>query len=514
MASLIEDFLAQAMSEPQCAWSWHRLFQVLAETPNQAAWQPALHTLAATRFNEPRAEVLRLSFLRDVTGDERFTQAAADQVLAMAPANADRLAAYMAYPWLCALSMESSRADFVAALVGARLPELAAQLAACAEAVLPRQLQPRLPRSIKRIAVVAPALGNSAFPPGVLLARQCEVLARQGCQLHVFSGEELTPPEPALFRGSPARALVPAPDTQWWLKTLPAGTQLSISDVRFSLKQRWCDLLAAVAGFDPDAVLLVGLYSPLAAALYRVRPVVGLSSHTLAPLSPLDVWLSAEEQPAPAPAGWGVGFNTPFAHFHPYRIPRPSVPAALNRAALGLPEKSTVWLSVGARLESEIKGAWAEQMLGLLARQPEVSWLLVGGSGRLPPALNRAPAGRIRVLPARNDIGAILGLADVFVNPPRMGGGFSVAEAMAQGLPVVSFTDSDGGDKVGALAVPEPQAYLARLTALIHDPALRAEQGQALKARFDQRYDLAASGPSLMAAFERAAAQAQPRLIK
>jgi len=513
MAFLADDLLDQALAEPQSAQSWHRLFQCLAATPVPAQWQPVLERVAGIALDDPRAESLRLTFLRDVTGDARYAAQAAAAVLSIEPPNADRLAAFMAYPWLCALTTEADRASFVAALVGARLPEMAARLARCASALLPARLAPRVPQAIEHIAVIAPSLGDCHHPAGVMVASQCEILARAGCRVHVFSAEELQVPDISLFRGSTARVQLPPPDTQHWLNALPAGTNLSISDSRFSLKQRWRDMFPAIAQFDPDAILLVGLYSPLAAALYAVRPVVGLSPHTLPPLAPLDVWLSADEPNALPPAtAWSSAFAAPLKHSHPYRIKGPQGPWSVTRAELGLAEDAVVWLTVGARLESEVGGAWAARMLELLARHPEVVWLLVGGAGNLPPALTNAAAGRVRSLAARSDIGGILALSNIYVNPPRMGGGFSVAEAMAQGLPVLSFAGSDGGDKVGELAVTAMDTYLERLAALTTNPGLRAETGRTLRARFDQRYDLAASGPSLMAAFEQAAAAARERL--
>lgn len=512
MAHLINDLLDQACAEPQSALSWHRLFHGLAASPDRGAWQGPLHQLAAMTFGEPRAEIFRLSFLRDVTGDWRYAEQAAAQVLALEPANPDRLAAYMAYPWLCALASEADRSRFVAALVGARLPAMAARLAQCARALLAPSLKPRLAQSIRRVAVIAPSLGDRSFPPGVMVANQCEVLARQGCQLHVFSCEELQPPDVSLFRGSPAQVLLAAPDTAYWLTALPRGSHLSISDTRFSLMQRWRDILPAVAQFDPDAVLLVGLYSPLAAALHGVRPVVGMNSHSLPPLAPLDVWLSADDAAAAGPGPWHDAFPLGQSHYHPYRIKRLQGPWSLTRAELGLPETAVIWLTVGARLESEVSGAWAAAMMAQLIRHPDAIWLLVGGAGNLPPALAHGPRQQIRVLPARSDIGGVLHRADIYLNPPRMGGGFSVAEAMAEGLPVLSFANSDGGDKVGALALTAMDDYLTQLSALTRSANLRAEMGQTLRARFDQRFDLAASGPSLMAAFDQALVRAKTRL--
>ena len=470
-----------------------------------------LQRLTSIAFHDARAEIFRLTFLRDVSGIADYAGMAAAQVLAIDPPNPDRLAAFMVYPWLSALTIEADRSHFTSSLISARLPEISARLARCASPLLPSDLRPRVGEKLQRVAVISPWLGDRTYPPGVMVANQCEVLAREGVEVYVFSCGELQVPDMSLFRGSHAHTLLAATDPQYWLNRLPEGTRLSVTDTRFSLLQRWRDILPAIAQFDPDGILLVGLYSPLAAALFAVRPVVGMSSHTLPPLAPLDVWLSADETLAPGPVAWSSAFPLPQVHFHPYRIKRPQGPWALTRNALGLAEDAVIWLTVGARLGQEISGAWAQRMIAELKRQPRVVWLLVGGNGELPPALAAAPAAQLRVLALRPDIGGILQLSDIYVNPPRMGGGFSVAEAMAAGLPVVSFADSDGGDKVGELALADPEAYMQRLAALTASPALRAEVGQALRARFDQRLDLAASGPSMLAAFERASAAASLR---
>jgi len=61
---------------------------------------------------------------------------------------------------------------------------------------------------------------------------------------------------------------------------------------------------------------------------------------------------------------------------------------------------------------------------------------------------------------AHSDIGGIPSLSDIYVNPPRMRSSFSVAEATALSLPVLSFACSDGGDKLGAMAAPATATYL------------------------------------------------------
>ena len=289
---------------------------------------------------------------------------------------------------------------------------------------------------------------------------------------------------------------------------------MAISDGRFSLPGRWRNLMPVLAAFNPDVVLVVGLYSPFAAALHAVRPVVGISVNTVAPIAPLDVWLTAADPGLACEELWGGIFAPPQPVFHPYRIKRSTKQWQVTRAEFGLRETAVIWVTAGFRLEHEIKGEWARRMLQLLSRYPQVVWLLVGGEGRLPQVLLPAAPGRALALATRNDLPGIFRNCDVYVNPPRMGGGFSVAEAMAEGLSVTAFAGSDGGDKVGELTLPDMNGYMERLVALTEDRKLRGATGQALRQRVAERFDLDASGPALIAACRQAATLARTRLTR
>ena len=509
--TLLLDALDRLLKEPQCARRWHYLMAIWIETRDETEQRSVLDVLQNLPDCDARTDILRLTFLARATGESRFENAAAVQVLAAEPSDPDRLAAFMAFHWLSALQTLEARADFTAALSAGRVPEMAKRLTHDAVQMLPANFLPRAPKEIQRIAVVVPYVGHQFHTPSVMAVEQCAVLARQGRQVRIFSAQELTPPDASEFRGDGRDLQLPPLNAQAWQALLPAGVGMTISDSRFSLAGRWRKLMPIVAGFDPDVVLLVGLYSPFAAALHTVRPVVGISVNTVPPIAPVDVWLTGD----PALAGretWSADFPPPLPVFHPWRVKRSNKPSQVTRAELGLEKNAVIWITAGFRLEHEIKGEWASRVLQLMSRYPNVIWLLIGGTGTLPQALQSAAPGRIRALATRDDLPGVLRCSDVYLNPPRMGGGFSVAEAMAESLPVTSFAGSDGGDKVGDLALPDMTAYMERLAALTENPSLRKEAGGVLRKRFVERFDIEASGPALVSACEQAAALAKDRL--
>jgi hypothetical protein len=292
-----------------------------------------------------------------------------------------------------------------------------------------------------------------------------------------------------------------APDFGTLQQIIPEEVPLTLSDERYSLGCRWKDMLTSISTFDPDMVLFVGLNSPLLTALYETRPVLGLCVHSVPPVAPVDVWLTAGKPLADRLSTvWKPYFPDAWGHYHPYRVWLKPINTPVSREDVELKEQDLVLVTAGARLELEIHGEWAAHMANLLMQHPTAVWLLVGGTGCLPPALANIAAAQRRILSHHEDLRSVFRCCDIYVNPSRIGGGFSVAEAMAEGLPVVAFSDSDGGNKLSDYVVANTEDYFARLQSLIADRALRKQTGTAMRALFCNTLDLEQSGPSLLAA--------------
>ncbi len=511
---LLPHVLEQTLLEPQSPRHWHALFEAWSGTPESGPRRDVEQRLAATSFDDPRTDALRLTFLAWTSGDAQFVTAAAKRTLAVTPENPDRLAAFASFYSIVAMVQRATRPQFVAALEAAMVPEIVNRLGRSAAAMMPPSLAPRVPQATRRVAVVLPHIGNAGHTPTALAVNQCELLSRAGRTVHMFSCQELLPPLMAQYHGCGGGARLADVDRQHWQRVLPAGVGMTVSEPRLDLRTRWRRMFARVAEFDPDMVMLIGLYSPLAAALHAVRPVLGLCTNAVPPLAPVDVWLTADEhQVGDCGDVWRDAFPAPLGRFHPQRVKFAAGPFALRRDNIDLPRDAVVWVTVGLRLDKDIRPPWSTQMIEALGRHPDAVWLLLGCENRAAPeAVRNAPAGRLIVLPARTDVAAVLSLCDVFVNPPRMGGGFSVVGAMASALPVVSFADSDGGDKAGEHAVTEPDAYFRMLSDLTSSRERRETLGQQMRERFVRRFDLTSSGPALIEALDLTAAQAGARL--
>ncbi len=194
-----------------------------------------------------------------------------------------------------------------------------------------------------------------------------------------------------------------------------------------------------------------------------------------------------------------IGNGVDSRHFHSVGD---AAERAATRRALEVPEDAVVILMIG-RLVAE-KG-----YLELFEAMREVEALLWVVGERLPSdhasAIDQAIdalardsqlAPRIRLLGYRSAVPQLLRAADIFTLPShREGMPRSIIEAMLSGLPVVA-TDIRGAreevvsGETGALVpVRDLRALATALGRLVADPALRARQGAAGRARALELYD-------------------------
>jgi hypothetical protein len=346
----------------------------------------------------------------------------------------------------------------------------------------PGQHQP-----LRRVAIVASHMSVGTHAGTALVLDLRAILEGTGISTHVFAAQELAQPAMgSYFAGSDRSTVVPAQPSTWRLRTV-GPAQISLASEDFSFSSRWAGLIPAIGRFDPDVVLFVGLSSPLVWSLQRDYPVVGMSLHTVAPLAPVDVWLAADPQTGKA-MFWPDLPAPQIAHF-PFRFWPAQPGATASREALGIPQEAILLASSGHRLYAEMPDDWKAALLAFLETQPQVYWLLIG----VPTAMYAASIAqhpRIRCLEEQDDLAVHLRMADIYINPPRLGGGASVAMAMNLGLPVLCMAGSDGGDKVGDLAVDHTDVYIQRLAEWIADAGLRQQAGATLQQKFKEELDI------------------------
>ncbi len=510
---LLIDALNRTLKNPGASQRWHALLELYCQETRDDLKAKVRASLEAGVPRQGVPGFLRTTFLYEVTGDVSYLADAGELLLSIEPFDPDRLMAFAVYIWGVFISKGGDRARFVEVLRMMRIPELAGRMGQAFAERAKTAFAPRQVTTIRKVALVASYIGQDSHAPTPLALQHAKLLQDLGYEVTLFSAQELRIPDMGEYFGNSAHLTTFAPDYAKLRKNVPDGIAVTLSDERFSLPRRWDDLLISVAKFDPDLVMFVGLNSPFLSALHRARPVLGLCVHAVQPMAPCDVWLTADQtQAGVAGDMWAPSAPAALGHYHPFRVKLKPHGAELARSELELHESGIVLLSVGARLRLEIDGEWAVRMVELLQRHPDVQWLLVGGVAARPAALLDLPDEQVLTLPYREDIRSVMRTADIYVNPPRVGGGFSVAEAMAEGLAVTALRNSDGGDKIGAAAAADIDAYFADLDALITDARLRRSRGEAMRTLFAQTLDLDNSSASLRQACELSVAQYHRRI--
>ncbi len=504
-SALLRDAVARTIASPESVHCWHRVGERYAASGDALERSGAVEELRAQLPQTGLAGFYLASFLAWVTNEAGPIADAARLALHFEPLDPDRLSAFACHEWLRWMPGQGNRAAFVEGMKNARLPEITGLLGRHLASKSSIRPCVRSVGKIGKVAIIAPYLANWWHPPTRMAIEHANLLCQSGLDARVFSCQELKVPDGKMLLSNISEVGLDPLDVGSLRGRLDARSALLVLDERFSVMRRWINMLGAVAEWDPDLILFVGLYSPLLTPLSALRPVVGLSVNSVPPIAPVDVWLTADaEQAGKLNESWAPAHRGAWGWNHPFRVPFGSPVTPVARTSLGIPDNAIALVSVGFRLQSEIRGGWAERMLQVLAAHPAAILLLIGGTGQIPPALEGAPAGRILALPSRENVREVIASCDIFVNPPRLGGGFSVADAMAEGVPVLTHADSDGGSKVGAAAVADDDAYFRRLIALIAEPSLRREAGESMLERFRETLDLERSGPSLLAACELA----------
>ncbi|MDW8373618.1 MAG: glycosyltransferase [Planctomycetota bacterium] len=255
-------------------------------------------------------------------------------------------------------------------------------------------------------------------------------------------------------------------------------------------------VLQAIAETRPRFVLCLGHSCLLADACRAIAPVI-TAPFTVEVAATCGQGLvlrrppTAEDQELLA----ALGEPPPTWIVEPYTYaPLPPHPPT-TRAALGLPGERYALAVVGSRLDDEMDELALSWLAAALRAEPRLHLAIIGTWENWPRiAAQHGWQERATYLGYRSDLPAVLAVCDGFLNPRRQGGGTSVAWALACGLQVLS---GDAGD--GALAagperiVRSAEEIVSRIQRWLADPAWRAAESAAARARFAALSDRRAS---------------------
>lgn len=495
---LLIDTLNQVISDPLGRHSWRRLLAQLIQIDNID-----MHSQIAQRiFNEidqhGLAGFYSAIFLGHVFNIKSEIIRAGKILKELRPIHLDRIMSYINYEWGSIVAQAKNGTEFKIMMDAANIPELMRIANSLIQEKVQTHFSHEPSHQIKRIAIYAPQLSDDKHPPTTLVFEYARLLQLLDFEVKIFSCQEQSVPDIQEYLSNDGHLKIspydPRVTTQF---TFRSPIEIVRAQEQFSLHFRAQGILQMINRFEPDLCFFIGHQSIILQSLHQHYPVLGLNISSIAPEGNLDLWLSAETESKNK-----SGPIQSQAYFHPFRTIKKKVSADITREQLQLSSNNVVLVTVGARLQKEIGGEWAKTMQDICARFPQVVWLLIGADGELPAALRAENANNIRAMPHQKNLKGIYRCCDIYVNPPRLGGGFSVAEAMAEGISSLAFVDTDGGKKLGALAAQNSDDYFSELIELISNPQARGIKAAQMVEIFESTINLENSLPSLSRAIQ------------
>ena len=494
------DALRQLLAEPEQSFLWCQFVQALAGTPDLVLRGQLVNSVLA-QVDSTGLPGFHANLLAYHCNMGSAHLGLACKALLDIDASTTRQLALLSYMWLTLLNESPSRDAFSSLGKASGMVDLAL----CVQqrvATMAKAAGWKFSRQRGKVAVVLTEASVQGHPPTRVALDHVAALLQAGYKVHIFSANEWQIAEIWQWLGvgqgwqSVPPPLQGLPD---WLRHLGAvlgdGSNLTFTlmDATLIPERRYMALLEQLNEFAPEWITLVGFTTGVAQVLHQHYPVVAMSTLSVPPMAPVDVWLSPAYPVQLQVQPWHV--NMPIGQVQPrmLRLTNLGGAHARNRVALdaqlGLAPGVVVVMSAGARLVNELPPPWLEKWVAFLAEHPNVVWLLVGTTLDVGEPFDQIPTGQVRRLGYVGNFAEVTASVDVVANPMRIGGGTSVAMAMAAGVPVVSYDDCDGGDKVQEFAVQDDEAYFARLSCWVLDAEERARAGSAMRALIEARPD-------------------------
>nr|WP_314859067.1 glycosyltransferase [uncultured Undibacterium sp.] len=502
---LLLDALNQVISDPLGRHSWRRLNLLVIKNTNIEVEQAILERIYKEIDAHGLIGFYRAIFLGHVLRIKSEIMHAGKVLAEIRPIHVDRIMAFINYEWSNIIAEAQCRAEFSHLLESMNIPKLMEITNNYIQSIAPPHTTQKA-MEVKRIAIYTPQLHNYKHPPTKMVFEHTRLLQLLGFEIKIFSCMEHSISDMREYLSDGGHLKLPPVEESVEIDfKLQAPVEIVRTQEQFSLPLRAQSALHEIHLFKPDLCFFIGHQSIILKSLYQHYPILALNISSIAPCGNFDLWLSPESEAKDAVtcAKRDLCFNlSKNAYYHPFRtIPKMKL-ASLHRGLLQLTEDHVILITVGSRLEKEISGEWAASMLDIYTVFPNLVWLIVGANGQIPSALQAASPNYIKPLPSQDNLRGIYDCCDIYVNPPRLGGGFSVAEAMAQGLPALAFVDTDGGKKLDKFASNTNEEYFAELRHLIQSADARKIRGKQLQEIFETTINLENSAPSLLRAIE------------
>jgi glycosyltransferase involved in cell wall biosynthesis len=205
-------------------------------------------------------------------------------------------------------------------------------------------------------------------------------------------------------------------------------------------------IIELVEEFNPEFIIAISDGVLTADVCSYFTTVVTIPCGAVVPMSTGTCW-AIPRMTLPSDKEIFQAFNVPKERVFPihYTFMKKEKETQLSRKDLHLPEDEFILCVVGNRLDVEVTTEFIERLKQILYEVPEAYILFIGGYSSYDKIMEQHSLLKERssCTGHRSDIQSIYTLCNAYLNPPRQGGATSGAEAMLEGLPVITEPRGD-----------------------------------------------------------------------
>lgn len=198
---------------------------------------------------------------------------------------------------------------------------------------------------------------------------------------------------------------------------------------------------------NPYFVLNIGVNSPIADLPHQFTTVVNLNTVIEPPVSEADIFVRLTK----LKIRLEDIYSQSLAPYQKQIFMERNFPAIFDitgrvytRKEIKLPEEKFLIAVVGNRLDTELSEEFIQLMVAVLTTNEKIDFVIIGNVDNIKKYLDKTEIrNRIHYMGFCSDLYGIYHTLDLYLNPERLGGGWSSAIALCAGIPVITLPDCD-----------------------------------------------------------------------
>lgn len=224
------------------------------------------------------------------------------------------------------------------------------------------------------------------------------------------------------------------------------NVKVIFSDIYNKKEERINDIIEKAKHFSPEVILTTTIASNSINILFEIFPIIHLSLGGVNSINKFDLYLFPHLEFIKKLIELnGVKYNQEIMIPFDYTGEFNESCKEENREKFDFDENDFILITVGVRIGSDISAGLAKVISQFIKEKKNVKWMLVGDT--IIPEIDKYSEINNNILKIKylSNLAEIYKMSNLYINPIRNGGGFSIAEAIINGLCVLSPNVSPAG---------------------------------------------------------------------